>query len=645
MTTKIPLRLIDDGLEAYIISIIEQYLGVSDEGFGLDADYFVSASTGSDSNDGLTYMTPKATLSAITALNPAAGSVIGLKAGETYYETLSVSSSGNSNSPIKYAAYGSGDKPVIDGTSAITEWSLYSGNIYRAPIETAVTQLFVDGEFLLVSRYPQTGYAPVTTGGSGTTFTASSLSDSYDYTGATVYHKIDGWTLRTATVSSYSGNTITTSALPYSNTYDVDWGVFMVNALDFMTYAGSWYYDSEGGYIYLWMPDSSNPALHNIRGSVRQCVDIGSNSYVTLENISIKGSNDRGITSSTGANYITIDKCEISYSTDAGIRLADGTDGHIFTGNSVSYSGTDGIKTTNSDNVTASYNTVTDSGMLSYIGLGGFDQQEGVGISIQGSTDGTTYISHNVITNCGYSGIMGSGTVEYNYVDGVCLTIDDGGGFYASGNYPIVQYNIFKNILGNTDGEPSWDGTPAYGVYFDDNNVGGIARGNVIYLCGHGGVYLHNTTNAQVLDNYIYNAQACIMVISASNSGNVITGNTIVKSYEKSASEGGPMLIYISNLSTVATCDNNTFYNESNQSYFQDANGLYWSLAGWQASYGFDTNSSYYSTDYGTLELYYNETESLKAITLTGTYYNIDGTTATSFNLQPFTGKVVINAA
>ena len=93
--------------------------------------YYVSSSTGSDSNTGTSENSPWKTLTKVNSFTPKAGDQILFKRGDEWTGTITVKSSGTSGSPIVYGAYGSGNKPKIYGSEVITGWTLYSGNIYK----------------------------------------------------------------------------------------------------------------------------------------------------------------------------------------------------------------------------------------------------------------------------------------------------------------------------------------------------------------------------------------------------------------------------------------------------------------------------------------------------------------------------------
>jgi hypothetical protein len=87
------------------------------------ATYYVSSSVGNDSNSG-TSTYPWKSLSKVNSslFNP--GDSILFKTGDTWRETLTVSSSGSAGNVITFGAYGSGTAPIIDATGL--NWGINS---------------------------------------------------------------------------------------------------------------------------------------------------------------------------------------------------------------------------------------------------------------------------------------------------------------------------------------------------------------------------------------------------------------------------------------------------------------------------------------------------------------------------------------
>jgi hypothetical protein len=76
----------------------------------------------------------------------AAGDTVLFNRGDTWHDQITMPSSGTAGNPITFDAYGSGAKPIFDESAQKTDFTLYSGSIYRRTgtgiIGTQVTQVF-----------------------------------------------------------------------------------------------------------------------------------------------------------------------------------------------------------------------------------------------------------------------------------------------------------------------------------------------------------------------------------------------------------------------------------------------------------------------------------------------------------------------
>lgn len=97
---------------------VESYLNSRWRLWARNASFYVDATGGDDSNDGLTTATAWQTLSQVNASAFQPGDSIYLKRGETWAETLTPPSNGMAAYPITFGAYGSGARPVINGGDA-----------------------------------------------------------------------------------------------------------------------------------------------------------------------------------------------------------------------------------------------------------------------------------------------------------------------------------------------------------------------------------------------------------------------------------------------------------------------------------------------------------------------------------------------
>ncbi len=128
------------------------------------ADYFVDATAGNDSNDGLSEGAPWKTIAKVSAASFSAGDTISFKRGEKWREQLMVPSSGSSGNPITFGAYGTGDDPVISGADDITgaayKWTASGSGANEFYLEAVVggdpslgdgpDQIYMDGVRLLI---------------------------------------------------------------------------------------------------------------------------------------------------------------------------------------------------------------------------------------------------------------------------------------------------------------------------------------------------------------------------------------------------------------------------------------------------------------------------------------------------------------
>ena len=116
------------------------------------ADYFVDATAGSDSNDGLSTGAPWQNISKVNAASFSANDTISLKKGEVWRETLTVPSAGTSGNPITFGSYGTGDDPIIHGADAISSWTDASYNAANgAFFDGAVDNMLSPGDWASAS--------------------------------------------------------------------------------------------------------------------------------------------------------------------------------------------------------------------------------------------------------------------------------------------------------------------------------------------------------------------------------------------------------------------------------------------------------------------------------------------------------------
>lgn len=106
--------------------------------------YYVSNS-GNDTNTGLSEQSPWKTLKKINSSTFKPGDYILLKRGDTWRESITIPSSGNSTSRIVFSAYGTGNKPVILGSRQPVSWTNQGGNIWKSDASFTTNPYNVQG--------------------------------------------------------------------------------------------------------------------------------------------------------------------------------------------------------------------------------------------------------------------------------------------------------------------------------------------------------------------------------------------------------------------------------------------------------------------------------------------------------------------
>jgi hypothetical protein len=103
--------------------------------------YYVSSSSGNDTNAGTSSSTPWQTIAHVNGLTFLPGDSVLFKRGDVWNEGLTPSSSGTSGNPIAFDAYGTGLAPNLTGYYAMptTGWVAVTGNAWKAPVPAIFT--------------------------------------------------------------------------------------------------------------------------------------------------------------------------------------------------------------------------------------------------------------------------------------------------------------------------------------------------------------------------------------------------------------------------------------------------------------------------------------------------------------------------
>jgi hypothetical protein len=642
-------------------------------------NYYFSSVSGDDSRTAVQAQSPSTpwkSLDKFNAVNPSLrpGDSVFFKRGETFYGVMNVRSSGVSGNVIYYGAYGTGASPVISGFVTLTSWTAYGSGIYYTPLDVpTLNMVTINGEAKGMGRYPNTGFLNYENNNANLSITDNELPASPNWTGAEIVMRKYRFILDRHTVTSQVGTTLNYSSsetdptgnnakfLPVKGN-----GYFFQNSLQTLDVFGEWYYDPTAKRLYVHFGGGS-PSSYVVKASSKDLnASVETVDYVTLENLSFEGANQKGMNISYATNVL-VQNCSFSNQGSSSI-YGDHISYVTIKGGSVNTSFSNGINFEhNANNCTIDGVSVSNSNMIPGSGRSGTGAS--IGISVFG--DNTTIIN-NRIKNSGYSGIQFIGNnvlIEKNYIDTFCTIKDDGGGVYTfEGGSNETNFNrkIRNNIILNAIGAQA--GAEAYyyepfgkgaGIYLDEyvNNV--EITGNTIANGDWGGIFLHNAHDCQINNNIIYNHRYQVHVSQyAPASRNMVeTGNQYIA--KQAAQEVWYYRTYVADdPSTMGTSNNNYFARPIDDSktihcdFFQSGGSgtQYFTLDQWKTNFKLDAASlkspiTYKANINDSIRFEYNDGNAAKLIALDASYLDVKGTQYSGYlSLAPFTSVVLLKS-
>jgi parallel beta-helix repeat protein len=485
--------------------------------------YYVDDVAGDDLNPGTSQDKAWKTISKVNNASFSPGDQILFKRGGVWREQLTIPSSGTSGNPITFGAYGSGERPIISGADTVTGWTQYQGNIYVADVGsiTAPNQLYVDGQYIDIAHYPNSGWLFSTADSAdGNTITAGDLTLSQEQlVGAGIMAKALTYRVIPSTIASYNSSSHIMSLSPalYS-TMKKDWGFYLQNKLWMLDSAKEWFYDSSTGKIYLWTTTGDNPNDHTVEISKYQyAVYVNRKNYITIQDLEIGDAANSNVMIE-GADSVTVNNLDIKDGLN-GIKISAGSSNCLINNNLIQDPLENGILAGAWWQSGKVVNLEIKNNNISNVGTIGMPRTSSASIAVGNyATDYSRSVNvyNNTINNSGYIGIWFTGdqiNVQNNNINNSCLVLDDCGGIYTS-SYQNVGGTIPTNntVIGNT-------------VSNTMGNCEGTSYRNNCYTIATG-IYLDAITyTTKILNNTVTNADHGIF----SNDGhdNIVTGNKI----------------------------------------------------------------------------------------------------------------------
>jgi parallel beta-helix repeat protein len=511
--------------------------------FARSANYYFSTKTGDDGRSFNEAQNPATPWKSIKHLNSIferlqPGDSILFKRGEIFNGGIVISRSGTAANPIVIGAYGSGDRPVINGFVRAQNWTSLGNGIYESgsiAAGTFVNMVVVDDRNYAMGRWPNAygpndGYMIYESVGSNS-ITDKELTSAIDFTGGQLVLRTAIWALEKVTISKHQGSTITYSGSP-AYAPSPRFGYFIQNHPKTLDRFGEWYYNPNTRKISVYFGDEK-PEDHVVRVAGTGVLANVIGDHIVIDGLTLSGANQYGVLSDDGtrSDNLQVRNSRIEFS---------GIDGVFMRGRSnftieyceVLNSNSSAIKPLyNNPNTIVRHNYIRNSGMQP--GMGHNDDQSYS--AVYKGTEGLI-AENNVIINSGYIGIRFAGNdnlVKNNYIDTFCSVLDDGAGIYTYGGRSNPTYynrKIISNVIINGIGAPKgtrWadDHLLAHGIYIDDNATNVEMVGNTMANCTRG-VNIHNSRDYVFERNTMFNNEVQMSLIN-DDYGEEISGGSI----------------------------------------------------------------------------------------------------------------------
>ena len=624
-------------------------------------DYYVSA-TGDDNADGLTPISPWLSIDKVNSVFSSipAGSNIYFNRGDSFYGSIIISKSGTSGSPITLSAYGTGAKPIITGfvTIPAASWTAEPGLSGIYSVSSIVTSsilanmVTIDGKHVGMGRYPDKTFLTYEATNGTNTITDNQLGETTNWKGAGIAFRKNDWTLDRASISNHVGNVLTYTNLGSPQAPSAGFGYFIMNDLRTLTTYGEWYHKPATKKFYMYFgtvdPTTKFVQVANISDLI---TNTGSYDYITVDNLNLTGAINNGVNLTSGNDFCTIQNCDISFIGNYGIYLGSGTN-RIANNNTIRDCNSHGVYDNYGSFATITNNTITDIAVIpgqSYYTYGNN------GIYSPGNG---CVISYNTIKRTGYNGICikytGAATVSYNYIDSVCLVLNDGGGIYMcnpNSSTRLIDHNIITNVIGNGAGAIRQTSL-SEGIYLDESSSNVVVTNNSVANSGNTGIKLHKAHDDLITDNTSFNCAVGLGILNSS--GAPINWNQSIRRnifLAKTTSQYTcNFASNVNDISLLGVADSNYYARpaDDNKSIAVTISGS-WStntLASWQTITGQDAhskNSPVKITSYNDIRFEYNPSLDSKSIALDGKYISVDSKIYdSSITLLPFTSVVLM---
>jgi len=426
------------------------------------ATYYVDncVTVGSDLNPGTSPSAPWLTVSRVNAASLQPGDSVLFERTCTWREQLTPPAGGSPTASITFGAYGAGALPVLNGSSPVTGWTLFSGSIYYAAVAWSPNLVFQDGVSLTME-----------------TSAGAMVAGSYDYDPTT--SRLYLWATDSASPATH-----TIEAAHYGATY---YGLIFINNLSYITI------------------DSLHLTKYNYNG----VETAGTSSNITVQNSNFDYGYQNDITTAeTTATYSNINVLNNSFGhggiartrTSGPGAAAEGVavngfgfQGGSIKGNTIGPSPAEGIQVlAGAQNVEIASNFVSNTLVGIYVSAG-----YGTNADTQNITVRYNKVFNSSIHNYQIAVENGASINGVDFYGNVSDTAADGDGllFGYAGPGTIKNAHVYNNTFVN-----SYNGIEAFGPTADASNQ---FKNNLISVSGSGYPWVqHDASDSNYSPDY-----------------------------------------------------------------------------------------------------------------------------------------------
>lgn len=641
-------------------------------------NYYIS-NAGNDGNNGKAPNKSFKTIYRLNKLKLLPGDSLLFKCGDVFSGQIMVQYSGKEKKPIVYAAYSSGNAPIISGSIEINNWQPYQENILQTTILPHVYNLFVNGEMQTNARFPNKGLLKMDGGfDNAIAFTDNDLTQQNDYwLGATIRFRTWDWEYRTSTVTGYTDKKITIKDSS-TNTLGAGWGYYFDNKLSELDTLHEWFYDTVKHSLH-FIPATKDVAAQKVEATVFSSAFIINEKIknIVIKDLSVKQFDKYGVWAKGDNEAIVIINNQFEDINLVAVYFNLVSKNCVVNNNRIKNINGRGISALEPEHLQITGNTISKIGNLAGYGISGVNGMIGIAIEniekVKSATDHVAInnlIDGNTVDSCGYVAIRMDGAnsiMENNVLSNSLLQLSDGAAIYCwakdGPNYTydnIIRNNIVYNIIGSNIGTPSESNPIANGIYIDNNCYNISLEGNTVFNSTGSGIHINSDAyNNTVTNNTVYNCQTA-MSIAEWAKPNTTFGNKIEHNVffaiNKTQRCVGLSNWLMPSTKNLGAFNRNTYINVTEkyiltESFLNEDKSIKvlneFSYEGWKKNYGFDEQSimigiNHPLAKYQRSAIFYNETKVKKIIDVSSKdYYDLDGKSTKMLQLLPFTSIIL----